>query len=94
MTLNINTNKTFQRQKDVVFTFLDHEIMLFNPQTGQYYSFNKVGAYIWELLSTPISFNELIISLQAKFDVEKDKCEADTKKFLSLLLDKQLIEMV
>ncbi|HOU97376.1 MAG TPA: PqqD family protein [Bacteroidales bacterium] len=93
MTSIFNPNTIFQRQKEVVFTFLDHEIMLLNPQTGQYYSFNKVGAYIWELLAKPTSYNELIVSLQAKFDVEKEKCETDTKKFLTLLLDKHLIEI-
>lgn len=94
MTLNFKSDSIFKRQKDIVFTYLDHEIMLLNPNTGQYYSFNKVGAYIWELLSKPISFNELILNLQIKFEVEKTKCEADTKNFLTMLLNKQLIEMV
>lgn len=94
MIFNFKSETIFLRQKDIVFTYLDHEIMLLNPNTGLYYSFNKVGAYIWELLAKPMSFNELIINLQNKFDVDKVKCEADTKKFLTLLIDKQLIEMI
>ncbi|MGQ9846000.1 MAG: PqqD family peptide modification chaperone [Bacteroidales bacterium] len=94
MTLNFKSDSIFQRKKNIVFTYLDNEIMLLNPDTGQYYSFNKVGTYIWELLSNPISFNELILNLQIKFEVEKTKCEADTKKFLTMLIDKQLIEIV
>lgn len=94
MRFNFNQETFFQRQKDIVFSFIDQEIMLLNPNNGQYYSFNKVGAYIWKLLDKPITFKEIVITLENKFEVDKIKCEADTKKFLTSLLEKKLIEVV
>ncbi len=82
----------FQRRKEVVFTYLDNEIMLLHPDTGKYYSFNKAGAYIWELLSEPITFEEIMASLLIKFDIEKSKCESDTQNFIQSLLEKNMIE--
>lgn len=82
----------FQRRKEIVFTYIDNEIMLLHPDSGKYYSFNKVGAYIWELLSEPISYEKIIAELLIKFDVEKSQCESDTQNFLQSLLEKNMIE--
>ena len=87
-------NTTFVRRKEVVFTYLDNEIMLLHPETGKYYSFNKAGAYIWELLSIPITFEEIIASLLIKFEIEKSKCESDTQNFIQSLLEKNMIEKI
>lgn len=89
-----NQKTTFLRRKEVVFTYLDNEIMLLHPDTGKYYSFNKAGAYIWELLSEPITFKEIIASLLIKFEIEKSKCESDTQNFIQSLIEKKMIEMI
>ncbi|NSW44485.1 MAG: PqqD family protein [Bacteroidales bacterium] len=91
MSQEISQHSIIRRNPNIAFTYLDKEVMLLNPDTGQYYSFNKVGAYIWELIAEPIAFEVLIHHLMLKFEVEKNKCEKDTLQFLNLLYQKKMI---
>jgi len=94
MSLEIKQDTILKRNPDIAFAYLDGEVMLLNPNTGQYYSFNKVGAYIWELIAEPIAFEVLIQNLLLKFEVEKNKCVNDTLQFLEILYQKKMITIV
>jgi hypothetical protein len=60
-------------------------------KNGEYYGLDSVGTRIWELLEEEIQFSDIIIRLMNEFDVEEHLCVADTKEYLAILYDKDLL---
>lgn len=90
----IDLQTTVQRKKEIAFTNIDKEIMLLHPEMGRYFSFNKIGSVIWNSLHEPVKVETLINQLTKKYDIDFDKCHSDVTRFLELLLEKKLIEII
>ncbi len=56
MNVTIKPDTVIKQKADIVYTYMDNEILLFNPNNSKYFSFNKTGAFIWEQIKKPISF--------------------------------------
>jgi len=47
---------------------------------------NPVATKIWELLESPLSFDELCIQLQKEYDVSEARCRQETEACVSDLI--------
>lgn len=94
MSDKIELTTVIQRKANIAFTDIDHEIMLLHPELGRFFSFNKIGSTIWNLIQNPITVNELVKQLTSHFEVDADTCFSDVSSFLALLLEKKLIEII
>lgn len=72
---------------------MDGEKVMLNITNGKYYNLGEIGGHIWELISTPISVEELVATLMKEFDVEQEVCEEHTKIFLNHLLEEKIIHL-
>lgn len=72
---------------------MDGEKVMLNIANGKYYNLGQIGGYIWELISTPISVEEVVTTLMKEFDVEQEVCEEQTKLFLNHLLEEKIIHL-
>lgn len=60
-------------------------------EQGNYYGLDPVGAHIWELLSEPLTVNELVEKLLTTYAVDRAVCERETLAFLNRLLEEKLV---
>ena len=60
-------------------------------QNGKYYNLGEVGGQIWEMISEPISVNQLVANLLCEYNVKQQDCEIQVISFLNLLLKEELI---
>ena len=58
------------------------DVMLLDLATGDYVALNEPAARIWDMLREPRSVRELTDELGRLFDVEPERCLADTLDFL------------
>jgi len=72
---------------------LDGETILLQMSSGLYYGLNEVGAAIWEMIQTPISFEALQAKLVETYEVEAAVCKQEVEKLLSELHGANLIEV-
>ncbi|KQX52086.1 MULTISPECIES: lasso peptide biosynthesis PqqD family chaperone [unclassified Paenibacillus] len=72
---------------------MDGEKVMLNIANGKYYNLGQIGGHIWELISAPISVEELVTALTKEFDVEQEVCEEQTKVFLNHLLEEKIIHV-
>ena len=79
--------------KEQVSTPLDREMVLLNLKSGKYYSLNRVGGVIWELLQKPQTLSQIIDSLLDRFDVDRARCESDVREVIASLADAGFIEI-
>jgi hypothetical protein len=72
---------------------LDNEAILLNTESGYYFSLDKAGKTIWELVQKPVAVGDLHAALLEQFDVESEKCKAGLLSLLDDLQSEGLIEV-
>ena len=90
----ITSLSTVQRNKEMVTSNIDGEIVMMSVESGEYYGLDEIGSRIWEIIENKIKVDELITRLLDEFEVDKTICENDTLDFLNELLSKNLISLV
>lgn len=69
------------------------EPVLQHTESGAFYSFGQTGAYIWFLLETPRTVDELCVELCKEFDVPPDVCHQHVTEFITDLLTIGLVTL-
>ncbi len=91
--MNITEANKIIKNKDILSSNMDDEVVMMSVENSEYYNLNPVGAKIWELLDNSPSFSGLIDKLLEEFNVDKDLCIKDTSEFLEELRSKGLIDI-
>ncbi len=84
----------YLRKSNITFSIIDEEVVLIHPESSNYYSFNKVGSYIWMCLETPMSIEQLEKKLLQKYDVSEEQCKKEVDYFLNELIEKKLLDVL
>ena len=88
------TDKTiFQRRKDLLSSRMDQDTVMMHPESGKYFSLNPVATRIWEMLETPMSFEQIVETLLNEFNVSPEVCNKETREFIKTLIEKDIIEV-
>ncbi|MFM2482389.1 lasso peptide biosynthesis PqqD family chaperone [Celerinatantimonas sp. YJH-8] len=81
------------RKPDQIFTDMDGDTVMMEPESGRYFGISGTGSRIWKLLEQPQTVNAIIETICAEYEVDIEQCEADTLAFCQSLLDNQLAEI-
>ena len=79
---------------DVLFQEIKGEGVLLNLKTGVYLGLNAVGAKVWSLFSRNPTIGEVLDSMLAEFDVEREQCLGDLVALLDDMQAQQLVTLV
>jgi acetylornithine/succinyldiaminopimelate/putrescine aminotransferase len=93
MNYTIPANVQIVQGEGNIVSDMDGEKVMLNIANGKYYNLGQIGGYIWELISAPISVEQLVTALMKEFDVEQEVCEEQTKVFLNHLLEEKIIHV-
>lgn len=86
-------NERFRtREDEVAAKVIDGEAIIINLANGTYYSMDKGGAFVWELLQQRRSVGEIADALAARYDVSSADARADVQRLMSDLLNERLID--
>ncbi len=77
--------------EEQISTQIDDEAALLNLTTGVYYGLDPMGAYLWKLLSAPVSVRALHERLLKEYQVPAEVVERDLHAFLNEMLSAGLI---
>lgn len=89
--MKITLDNTLQPSENVTWRDVDNEIVVLKLDNGEYFTFNALGHELWLDIAAGKSINEIIDKITQEFEVEKEQAEQDVKKFISGLLEKDLI---
>lgn len=78
-------------KEEVAAKVMDGEAILINLSNGIYYSMDKVGAVVWELVERNFSAEEMVAFIVSRYEVEIEKAQADVERLLQELVDENLI---
>ena len=63
----------------------EHEggIVIFNPETGEFLAWNRMGAQIWRGLSAGLTVDEIAIHISETADISPEQAKEDVARFIS-----------
>jgi DNA-directed RNA polymerase delta subunit len=88
----MTNNRLFSQGQGHIVSDMDGEKVMLSIQNGKYYNLGQLGGEIWELMTHPVSIQEIVTALQSQYDVTQDECEEQVAAFLSQLLEEGLIQ--
>ncbi len=77
--------------EEVAAKVIDGEAIIINLANGIYYSMDKVGGLIWEMLEGGHSLEEVITGVVARYDVAREQAQADVERLAAELLQENLL---
>lgn len=89
---SITANTVISRTEEVVASDIDGETVMMSIQNGKYYGLDDIGSRIWELMENPIKVSDLVDTLLARYEVDRESCERDVLKFLNELGDDKILQ--
>jgi hypothetical protein len=81
----------FTRGADVITQQVSDETVLFNMETGHYYSLNELGSRVWELLDGIRTLPEITEILASEYEAPSSVILADVQDLVGSLLGKRLV---
>ena len=76
---------------EVAAKVMDGEAIIINLANGIYYSMDKVGGLIWEMIEVKHSLEEMITTTVARYDVSPEQAQADIERLADELLHENLV---
>lgn len=75
-----------QRAPGAVEATVDDQVVLLSPLDFSYHALDPVGARIWALLESPLTFGDLITELTANYSIDTETCRADVTPFVERMI--------
>ncbi|MBL8250347.1 MAG: PqqD family protein [Candidatus Competibacter sp.] len=68
-------------------------LVILNFKDGVYYELKDVAARVWSLLQKPCSFQTVLETILAEYEVEPERCENDLVALLEDLIGRGLVDV-
>src|SRR5688572_16621790 len=85
------TDRLRPRDEEVASKVIDGEAIIINLSSGVYYSMDKAGALIWEMIERRHSLVEMVEILGRRYGVSPEQAEADVRRLSQELLNEALV---
>jgi len=89
----VSLSTTVVRGKDQVSAKVGDEVVILAIYSGEYYSLDGVGAYVWDLLQEPKHVKEILDAILEVYEVDPSRAERDLLGLLGRLAEEGLIEV-
>ena len=90
----INEASIFTISKNVEFSTVGEDIVLFNFETGDFYGIGKVGVKVFSLLAENHNFGAILKHIQSEYDVSEETLRTDLIALFGDLQEKGLVELI
>jgi hypothetical protein len=78
-------------EEEVAAKVMDGEAILINLSNGIYYSMDKVGGVMWELIEKRHSLEEITEAITRRYDVASERARADIERLANELFQEHLV---
>ena len=88
----LNATDMMTINDDVVFTQIDEDIVMMDPESGEYHGLNMVGAELWNLLdSKPMVLNDMVSYLKETYELDDVIATTDVHAFVEAMLKQDFL---
>ena len=79
------------RNEEVAAKVIDGEAIIINLANGVYYSMDKVGAFVWDLLQAGHTLENVIAAVAGHYDVSRDQAASNVQELVQELVQENLV---
>lgn len=79
------------REEEVASKVIDGEAIIINLANGVYYSMDKAGALVWDLLQKGHSLEEVVVAVTGRYDVTRQQAESNVLELVRELVQENLV---
>jgi hypothetical protein len=79
--------------QEVAAKVMDGEAILINLANGIYYSMDKVGGFIWEMIENSLDMQGIITAILERYDVDHERVKTDLETLVSELIRENLVKV-
>ena len=90
----MNQQRVFQAQEGIIWKTVQGEVVLLNPENGQYFGLNASGSSFWEKLDGRQTVGEIVSAMESEYAVDQVELLRDIEELVETLLEKGLIHIV
>ena len=87
----IEDHSILQVNAEIIDSEIDDETVMMDVETGAYYGLDSIASVIWKKIKEPTKYYDLIESLVADYEVERQQCNDDVMPLLEQMLESNLI---
>ena len=80
-----------RRDDAVVWTDLEDRVAFLCLDHDQLFEIDGVGKAVWDFLEKPRSLDEIVEHVRSVYRVDRDRCEADIRSFISRLAENGIV---
>jgi Coenzyme PQQ synthesis protein D (PqqD) len=73
---------------------LGDEIVFFDDRVGKYFATGPVGADIWDMLESPMDFDQICKGLLENYEIDETTCKTQALAFLEKMKELKLVEVL
>jgi hypothetical protein len=94
MSAPITLNSKVRRQNDLLLQPLGDDLVMADPESGNYYGLGSSGKRIWELMEPPAVVAAICEQLIREYDIDRSGCEREVLGFVTDLVREGLAQVV
>jgi hypothetical protein len=79
------------REEEVAAKVMDGEAILINLSNGIYYSMDKVGGLMWEMVEGKRSLEEMVAGVVTRYEVSMQQAREDVERLMEELVQENLV---
>ena len=79
------------RNEEVAAKVIDGEAIIINLANGVYYSMDKVGAFVWDLLQSGHTLESVVGAVAGRYDVSREQAESNVQELVQELVEENLV---
>lgn len=79
------------RNEEVAAKVIDGEAIIINLANGVYYSMDKAGAFVWDLLQGGHTLEKVIAAVTTRYDVTREQAESNVRELVQELVQENLV---
>jgi 5'-deoxynucleotidase YfbR-like HD superfamily hydrolase len=91
--LQINDQTLISRSNSLLAAVVHDETVMMDIPSGHYYGLDDIGSDIWRRLESPRKFGELVDSLAAEYDADREIIAADVQNLLTLMATHKVVSL-
>ncbi len=81
------------RSDDAISAPLGEETAMMDVDAGKYYMLDDIATEVWARIVSPVRVADVLADLEARYDVTRERCEADVIALLERMRERGLVRV-
>ncbi len=78
--------------EDFTWRDVNDEVVVLNVKSGEYFTFNDVGRFVWKAISSGKNVDESVRMVVDEYDVEPEKAASEIRDFIRNIVAQKMLK--